>query len=119
MPQAKVNMIVRKNGDAATIIDIEGEVTGFAEQVLSEAYGQASANGAGAIVLNFKGLEYMNSSGIGVLVMILIRAKRQGQKLLAFGLNEHYRQIFELTRLNEAIGLYDSEDAALAAVQRI
>lgn len=115
MPQAKVNMTVRKNGATASIIDIEGDVTAFAEQVLGEAYNQASANGARAIILNFQGLDYMNSSGIGLLVTILIRAKRQGQKLMAVGLNEHYRHIFELTRLNEAIQLYGSEADALAA----
>jgi anti-sigma B factor antagonist len=116
MPQANVTMNVRKAGSAASIIDIQGEVTAFAEQVLNEAYGQASAKGIRAVVLNFSRLEYMNSSGIGLLVTTLIRANRQGQKLLAFGLNEHYRHIFELTRLNEAIGVYDNEAEALAAV---
>ena len=119
MPQANVTMNVRKTGEVASIIDIEGEVTAFAEQVLGEAYSQASANGARAIILNFQGLEYMNSSGIGLLVTILIRAKRQGQKLLAVGLNEHYRHIFELTRLNEAIELYGSEADALAAAKTL
>ena len=38
------------------------------------------------------------------------------RQLLACGLSEHYRQIFDLTRLNEAIGLYDSQAEALAAV---
>ena len=114
MPQAKVTMNVRNANSAANIIDIQGEVTAFAEQVLNEAYGQASA-GVRAVVLNFSGLEYMNSSGIGLLVTTLIRAKRQGQTLLAYGLNEHYRHIFELTRLNEAIGVYDNEAEALAA----
>ena len=33
----------------------------------------------------------------------------------AFGLSEHYRQIFELTRLDEAITIHDSEEAVLAA----
>jgi anti-sigma B factor antagonist len=116
MPQANVKMTVRGTSDTASIIDIQGEVTAFAEQVLNEAYAQASASGVRAVVLNFSGLEYMNSSGIGLLVTTLIRAKRQGQALLAYGLNEHYRHIFELTRLNEAIGVYDSEAQALAAV---
>ena len=115
MPQANVKMTVRKNG-AASIIDIQGEVTAFAEQVLNEAYAQASANGARAVLLNFGGLEYMNSSGIGLLVTILIRANRQGQKLLAYGLNDHYQHIFELTRLNEAIGVFGSESEALAKI---
>jgi anti-anti-sigma factor len=116
MPQAKVTMKVRKAGSSASVIDIDGEVTAFAEQALNEAYAQASAGGVRTILLNFSGLEYMNSSGIGLLVTTLIRANRQGQKLLAFGLNEHYRHIFELTRLNEAIALYSSEREALGAL---
>jgi len=115
MPEARVSMNVRKGTGAANIVDIEGEVTAFCENVLMDAYTQAAAGGARAIVLNFGGLEYMNSGGIGLLVTLLIRANRQGQRLIAVGLNEHYRQIFELTRLNEAIGVYDNEAAALAA----
>ena len=66
-------------------------------------------------MLDFSGLDYMNSGGIGLLVTLLVRVQRQGQRLLAFGLTEHYRQIFELTRLDEAIGIHDTEAAALAA----
>ena len=81
-----------------------------------DAYTQASTDGTRAIILNFSDLEYMNSSGIGLLITFLIRANRQGQQLLAFGLNEHYQHIFELTRLNEVIQIYDTEAEALAAV---
>ena len=56
----------------------------------------------------------MNSGGIGMLVTLLVRANRQRQRLVAFGLNEHYRQIFELTRLDEAIGIFDTETEAFA-----
>ncbi len=71
-----------------------------------DAYQKASSDATKAIVLNFSGLEYMNSGGIGLLVTLLVRANRQKQKLLAFGLTEHYKQIFELTRLDEAIEIY-------------
>jgi anti-sigma B factor antagonist len=57
----------------------------------------------------------MNSGGIGLLVTLLVRANRQKQKLLAFGLTEHYKQIFELTRLDEAITIHDSEQDAVAS----
>ncbi|MBI3359598.1 MAG: STAS domain-containing protein [Chloroflexi bacterium] len=109
-------MSVRKANDAASVVDIHGEVTAAAENALMDAYTQASTAGARAIILNFGGLEYMNSSGIGLLVTLLIRVNRQKQRLLACGLSEHYRQIFELTRLNEAIGIYSTEAEALAAV---
>ena len=119
MPQANVTMNVRTAGGTVSVIDIQGEVSAFAEKVLNEAFSQASGAGVRAVLLNFSGLEYMNSSGIGLLVTTLIRANRQGQKLMACGLSEHYRHIFELTRLNEAIGIYDGEAAALAAARAL
>jgi anti-sigma B factor antagonist len=116
MPEARITLNVRKPSSQISVIDIEGEITAFGEPVLMDAYSQASSDNARAIVLNFSGLEYMNSGGIGLLVTLLIRAQRQGQRLLAYGLNDHYKQIFELTRLNEAIVIFESEPDSMAAV---
>jgi anti-sigma B factor antagonist len=115
MTQAPVKMTVRKVSDRASIVDIEGDVTAACEDALMQAYANATTDKTSAIVLNFNRLEYMNSGGIGLLVTLLIRANRQRQRLLAFGLNQHYRQIFQLTRLDEAIGIHESEAEALAA----
>ena len=114
MPQANVVMNVRKINNTVSIIDIEGDVSAFAEDTLMEAYTEASSPTTRTIILNFNGLEYMNSSGIGLLVTLLIRVNRQKQRMLAFGLSDHYKHIFELTRLNEAIGIYDTEADVLA-----
>jgi anti-sigma B factor antagonist len=111
-------MTVRKVSEDTSIIDIQGEINSFAENTLMDAYATATANGARNILLNFSDLEYMNSSGIGLLVTLLIRASRQKQRLLAYGLNDHYRQIFELTRLNEAVSIFDGESAALDSVKK-
>ena len=114
MSKPNLTIQVRTATPTTAILDIHGEVTGFGEAALMDAYTQASNGGARTICLNFTGLEYMNSSGIGLLVTLLIRIQRQKQQLVAYGLSDHYLQIFELTRLNEAIGIYDSEAAALA-----
>ncbi len=114
MTQAKLKTAVRNIGDDVTVIDIQGDINATTDGVLTEAFAQAS-NGARAIIMNFSGLKYMNSSGIGLLVTLLIRANRQKQKLLSYGLSDHYKQIFELTRLNEAIGIYNGESEAAAA----
>ena len=118
MPKANVSMDVRKINEQVSIIDIHGEVNGFAENVLMDAYTQANTHDTCAIILNFSELEYMNSSGIGLLVTLLIRANRQKQRLLAYGLSDHYRQIFELTRLNEAIQTYANEELAVKAAKQ-
>jgi anti-sigma B factor antagonist len=117
MAIANLDVQVRKVNDQVSVIDIKGEVTGFAENNLMDAYTQATNGQTKAIVLNFSGLDYMNSSGIGLLVTLLIRAQRQKQHLHAYGLSEHYRNIFKLTRLNEAIQVFDDENQAVAAVQ--
>ncbi len=115
MAQAQVKMDVRKVSDKVSVIDVGGELTAFAEGVLMDAYNQASEGGARVFILNFEGLEYMNSSGIGLLVTLLIRINRERQKLLTYGLSEHYRNIFQITRLDDAIGIYDSEEEAVRA----
>jgi anti-sigma B factor antagonist len=99
----------------AAVLRIEGDITSASEGDLMAAYGLAVANGATAVILDFTKLAYMNSGGIGILVTLLVRARRGGGRLVATGLSDHYRQIFELTRLDEAIGIYDTEAEALAA----
>ena len=115
MTEAATPLRVREPSEHVRVIDIEGDITAGSEDLLMEAYGRASESGVRAIVLSFTGLDYMNSGGIGLLVTLLVRAKRQGQRILGFGLSDHYRQIFELTRLDEAVGIYESEAEALAA----
>jgi len=112
MTQGTLNLDVRQAG-SASILDVKGDITSSSEQTLMDAYTQAG--NARSIILNFSGLEYMNSGGIGLLVTLLVRANRQKQKLLAFGLTDHYKEIFELTRLDEAIAIHNSEQEAVAA----
>lgn len=114
MSQAMATTTIRKVSDQISVIDITGEVTAAAENGLMDAYTQTGPQ-TRAIILNFSGLQYMNSSGIGLLVTLLIRVNRQKQRLMAYGLSDHYQQIFQLTRLDEAIGIFATEAEALAA----
>lgn len=117
MATSQLKLDVRTPGPTVAIIDIQGEVTGAAETPLMKAYDDASAHGARTLILNFSNLEYMNSSGIGLLVTLLIRVNRQKQRMFSFGLSDHYQQIFQLTRLNEAISIYPDEASALRAAE--
>lgn len=114
MTTATTNTSADRIDERTLVIRVRGDVTAASEGPLMAAYGQAGET-TRTIVLDFSGLDYMNSGGIGLLVTLLVRANRQKQKLLACGLNDHYKQIFELTRLDEAIAIHDSEAAALAA----
>ena len=114
MTTATTNTSADRIDERTIVIRVRGDVTAASEGPLMAAYGQAGDK-TRSIVLDFSGLDYMNSGGIGLLVTLLVRANRQKQKLLACGLNDHYKQIFELTRLDEAIGIHETEAAAIAA----
>ena len=115
MAEKPISIDVRTPSEEVAILDIQGDVSSFAENALMDAYTTATAGGASRLLLNFTGMDYMNSSGIGLLVTLLVRVQRRDQRLGAYGLDDHYRQIFELTRLNEAILVYDDEATAVAA----
>ena len=99
----------------ASIVRIEGDITSASEGELMAAYASIADRGTKLIVLDFSRLAYMNSGGIGLLVTLLVRAQRGGVGLVATGLSDHYRQIFELTRLDEAIAIHDDAAAAMSA----
>ena len=69
-----------------------------------------------AVVLNLTEVDYMDSSGIALLVGLLARARRDGRELSAYGLSEHYREIFAVTRLSDFIHVYDDEPSAVGNV---
>lgn len=115
MVEHKASFTCRALSDKAWVLDITGELTSEAQQALTDIYEKATSAGVERLLLNFSGLDYMNSSGIGLLVTLLIRVQRQGQQLMAYGLNAHYRRIFELTRLDQAIRVFDDEGSALQA----
>ena len=109
------DLAVRTAAPDVRVIAITGDLTAGSEAVLMDAYVRADDGEVRAVVLDFTALDYMNSGGIGLLVTLLVRAQRASRDVLAFGLSDHYRQIFELTRLDEAIGIHDDEGGALAA----
>ncbi len=108
---------VRSADGGVAVIELKGDVTAACEDQLMDAYREAGREDIRGIVLDFSGLDYMNSSGIGLLVTLIVRARRAHQQVSAYGLSDHYRQIFELTRLDEVISVHTGEDEALAAAR--
>ncbi len=118
MVSVSIDMTVRRESDSVAVIAIQGDVTAACEQVLGQAWNEASVGPTRVVILDFTGLAYRNSPGIGMLVTVLVRARKAKQQLMAYGLTDHYRQIFTLTRLDEAIEIHDDEAAALASARR-
>ena len=103
---------VRESGRAA-VLDLSGDLNATADSGLTGAYAQVTTSGTGPIILNFADVGYMNSTGIAIIVGILGRAHREGRDVRAVGLSDHYRHIFEITRLADFMHVYEDEAAAV------
>jgi anti-sigma B factor antagonist len=103
----------------AAVIELAGEVDGSAAAVLTAAYeravSDAAANGeVSTVVLDFAAVDYINSTGIALIVSVLARARAERRKVVASGLSPHYREIFDITRLSDFIELFPDLDRAVS-----
>jgi anti-anti-sigma factor len=105
---------VRKH-NGKVIIDLRGEINSFAETELSKAYSEADQHNPTSVILNFEDVNYMNSTGIALIVSLLAQARKSHRQMVVFGLSDHYLEIFEITRLSDFMNIYENETAALAA----
>ncbi len=94
------------------VIDLKGEIDGFAKEALDAAYTEAE-EGAEPILLNFEGVDYINSTGIALIVGLLARARAARRDLSAYGLSEHYVEIFNITRLSDFVSVFPDERSAM------
>jgi anti-anti-sigma factor len=102
----------RKTRDSA-VVDLKGDINAMAEKSLTDAYGEASRLGVDRIVLNFTEVGYINSTGIALIVGLLATARKEGLTFAAYGLSDHYREIFEITRLADFMTMFPDESAAI------
>ena len=104
---------VRRVG-AVPVIDLNGEINAMAEDALNAAYDESTSDTPDAILLNFTGVDYINSTGIALVVGLLARARQSGSRILACGLSSHFVEIFTITRLVDFMSIFPDEDSAMA-----
>jgi anti-anti-sigma factor len=103
-----------RHQDGFAIVDLPARIDGSAEQTLNDAYALATQGGAKRVVLNFSGVDYLSSTGIALIVGVLARSRKDGKQISSCGLSDHYREIFEITRLADFMRIYPDERSALA-----
>jgi anti-anti-sigma factor len=100
----------------ATIIDLHGDVSADGDVVIMEAYRAAASGGGGNVLFNLAGTEYINTSGISVLISVAMEAKQHGVTIAVVGASPHYRKVFDLVRFSSFVSMYDDEASALAGL---
>jgi anti-anti-sigma factor len=98
-------------GGGGSVVELVGDVDAGAESALESAWASAAARG-GAVTLDFARVGYINSTGIALLVGLLARARRDRIDVEACGLSDHYREIFEITRIADFVRIVPDGAAA-------
>ena len=104
-----------RHQEGVAVIELSGEVDARAEDALNAAYEEAVNGDPTAVLLSFDGADYINSFGIGLIVVVLAQARKSRRQVLACGLSDHYREIFQITRLADFMNIFPDEASAIAA----
>jgi anti-anti-sigma factor len=113
MPARSLEARVRYQQSSA-VIDLNGEINAFGSEALNAAYAEAEQNNPEVVLLNFAGVDYINSTGIALIVGLLAKARAARRRLVVCGLSEHYVEIFQITRLSDFMTMFPNEESALA-----
>src|ERR671932_2079045 len=114
MMQAKHLAANLRQEHGGAVLDLRGEINGFGQEALDVAYSEAEAKDPEAIILNFEEVDYINSTGIALIVSLLARARASKRRLLACGLSDPYVEIFNITRLSAFMSVYPDEESAIS-----
>jgi anti-anti-sigma factor len=97
-------------GSNAVTIDIQGDLTASAVRGMDAAYQEACEYNPSNILLKFGGRNHINSTGIAILINLLIDSQERGCRIFVCGLSRHYRKIFEISGLTKYTTIVASED---------
>jgi anti-sigma B factor antagonist len=104
------------SGSAITILSFSGDISSASKEAILAAYhGLDSA--VSKVLLDFTGVEYINSSGIAIFIQMLLEASKSGSRVIAIsGLSPHFQKVFTMVGINKYAALYVDESAALSAL---
>lgn len=103
-----------RSGDLV-IMRFEGDITSTSEDAVLGKYNSLDA-GTKKILLDFSKVPYLNSSGIALVIQLLMAAGKVSRKVVCFGLSAHFVKVFTMLGLAKYTTLEPDESAARKAV---
>jgi anti-sigma B factor antagonist len=104
------------NGQQITCLRFAGDISSASKDAVVGTYQALDKDAHKRILLDFKGVEYLNSSGIALVIQVLMEANKSGQTVAICGLTPHFTKVFTMVGITKYATLYSDEAAALAAV---
>ena len=107
--------LATRDVDGKTIVAVGGEIDVYTAPKLRDKITELVAAGVYDIVIDMEGVEFLDSTGLGVLVGGLRRVRAHDGSLDLVCTREPILKIFRITGLTEVFGIYQTVDQAIAA----
>ncbi|HEU5458128.1 MAG TPA: STAS domain-containing protein [Terracidiphilus sp.] len=114
--KARVDQLSSPAGHPVSVIRFEGDIASTSREAVLGTYQSLPKETTKLVLLDFTRVEYINSSGIALVIQMLIEASNAGQKVFAFGLSPHFTKVFTMVGITKYAGLFASEQQAMAAL---
>jgi anti-sigma B factor antagonist len=102
--------------DSHSVVDVKGEIDVYTAPKLREKLIELVSEGSYDVVVNLEGVDFLDSTGLGVLVGALKRVKAHDGTLSLVCTQDKILKIFKITGLTKVFPIHESvEEAAGAA----
>jgi len=102
------------NGASISVLRFTGDISSASKDSVLGAWQNVA--GSHPVLLDFSKVEYINSSGIALIIQMLMEADKTGRKVAAFGLTPHFQKVFTMVGIAKYAGLYKDEATAAATL---
>jgi anti-anti-sigma factor len=92
------------------VIEPSGILDGTKAQEFRQKINESIEGGATVILVDFQDVTFMDSSGLGALVLCLKTVRAAGAKLFLCSINEQIRMLFELTSMDRVFEIFPSRE---------
>ena len=107
--------IVKNQHDGITILDIQGVVKlGESAREFSESLDAVLHEESGPVMINFEGINYMDSTGLGELIGYLQRFDDRKRKMALLNPNHRIQALLRITRLDSIFRIFEGREEAIA-----
>ncbi|MFP5204001.1 MAG: STAS domain-containing protein [Acidobacteriota bacterium] len=114
--KSRIDQLKTPAGHPVTVLRFEGDIASTSKEAVLGVYQGLPKDTAKLILLDFTKVDYINSSGIALVIQMLIEASNSAQKVYAFGLSPHFTKVFTMVGITKYAQLFASQDEALAAI---
>ena len=114
--KARVDQLNSPGGHSVAALRFQGDISSTSTDAVLGSYQSLPKEKVRFVLLDFTKVDYINSSGMALVIQMLIEASRSGQKVSTFGLSPHFTKVFTMVGIPKYAGIFSSQADALAAL---